>query len=594
MKIQEIKTYDQPYTLYEKIFLNRGITDAESYLKTTDEDICSYNLLGGQCLSMAAKVLINAIYSDHRVCVVVDSDCDGFTSAALLINFLYEWFPAWTKKNLDYALHEGKQHGLQDYCDYFVDTNVYKLVIVPDGGSNDYEQHKHLKDNGIEVIVLDHHEANKISEDAVIVNNQLCDYPNKFLSGVGVVWQFCNYLYYEYLTKIHEDCNEKQHPNYYLDLVALGLVADMMSLKEYETKHLIMKGLKEENIHNPFISYIIQKNKFTLGDVITPHGVAFFIAPFVNAIMRSGTSEEKKITFESFLVYRAFVKIPSTKKGHKVGEEEKLVEQVMRVITNVKRRQTTAQDQGLEYLDNLIKRKNILDHKVMLFLLNSGSIDKNIAGLIANKLVALYQRPCCILTKTELEGEVIYQGSARGYDKSGISGFKTICADFPGVVFAEGHPEAFGLGLKEDMIEEFLEYTDKVFQSMSSEPIFYVDKIYFNKEIDGSEILSAGLLPDIWGKDVEKPLVAVANLIISPDMVTIYAKKTNTIKITLPNNLTIMKFSATDEECELFTKEGFRKINLVGTCKCNEWLGKCSPQIFIETYEVLEDKKYLF
>ena len=122
----------------------------------------------------------------------------------------------------------------------------------------------------------------------------------------------------------------------------------------------------------------------------------------------------------------------------------------MRTVTNVKNRQTRAQDAGLEFLENMIEQHNLLEHKVLLFLLEPGQIDKNLAGLCANKIMAKYQRPCCILTKTiecpidEFTGikgpDIIsYQGSARGCDKVGINNFKEICEKTNVIMYAEGH-----------------------------------------------------------------------------------------------------------------------------------------------------------
>ena len=116
------------------------------------------------------------------------------------------------------------------------------LVILPDSSSNDYEYHKRLHDAGVGILVLDHHDADKISEYAIIINNQLSDYPNKDLSGAGVTWQFCRYL---------DKLLGKNNAEKYRDLVALGLDADMMSLTSFETKHLIGTGLASPR--NPFI-----------------------------------------------------------------------------------------------------------------------------------------------------------------------------------------------------------------------------------------------------------------------------------------------------------------------------------------------------
>ena len=95
--------------------------------------------------------------------------------------------------HLKYFLHEGKSHGLNDVMDYIFNHD-FNLVILPDSSSNDYEYHQRLKIAGITSVILDHHEAERISEDAIIINNQLSDYPNKDLSGAGVTWQFCKYL----------------------------------------------------------------------------------------------------------------------------------------------------------------------------------------------------------------------------------------------------------------------------------------------------------------------------------------------------------------------------------------------------------------
>lgn len=94
-----------------------------------------------------------------------------------------------------------------------------------------------------------------------------------------------------------------------------------------------------------------KRNAFSLKGKLTPIGVAFYIAPYVNAMTRSGTIEEKTLLFESMLQHRAFEVLPSTKRGHKLGDTELLVEQATRTATNVKTRQTKAQDAFLEKIE---------------------------------------------------------------------------------------------------------------------------------------------------------------------------------------------------------------------------------------------------
>ena len=604
VKYELIENMYHTNSIVEDILLKRGIQrdKIQNYLSASDKDINSPLLLDN--IKEAASTLIKYIKLNTKAIVIVDADCDGMTSAALLINFLYDLFPTWTTSYLDYFIHQDKCHGLSDFP---IEDNDYQLIICPDSSSNDYELHKICKDKNIQVIVLDHHNADYESKDAIVVNNQLSqNYPNKGLSGVGVTWQFCRYI-----NLILN--NEENIANKYLDLVALGMMADMSSLRDIETKYLIQKGFKEENIKNPFIAGMIEKNNFSLnkadyksyqGLACTPMGAAFFIAPFVNAITRSGTIEEKKIVFESMLKFKAFEQILSNKRGHKEGETERLVEQALRICTNVKNRQTKAQDEGIELLEGIIKEKNLLNNKVLLFLLEPGQIDKNIAGLCANKLSSKYQHPCCILTKTTDEkGSIFYQGSARGCERAGVSNFKEICEQTKVVEYAAGHGGAFGLSIpfsspgeeeiQGESILNFIDSTNEILRDMPDEPKYYVDYIFEENDISiGDKIIEIAEMNDFWGKDIDRAYVIIKFKITSENFKVM---KSNTLKFDLPNNVSLIKFSGTDSEIEKFSiSQGFIEVEAVCKCNENEWNGKITPQLIIEDYNILSQKKYLF
>ena len=589
MRYQLIKPMNPNYNALEQILTNRGIPYEEiyHYLNTTDADIIPPEALGAEKLKEAVVTIARHIGADRKALVVCDCDCDGFTSAALLINYLYDLFPSYVQNNLKWFVHADKQHGLEDVMDY-INQKDFKLVICPDASSNDYEYHKQLKEKGIEVIVLDHHLADEVSPDAIVINNQLAEeYENKELSGVGVVYQFCRYM---------DKFLQTNHADEYLDLVALGLTGDMMSLTSIETKHLIQKGFEPQNIKNPYIYEMWQKNHFKLGDHITSIDAAFYIVPMINAVQRSGTIEEKEILFKSMLKYEAFEMIESTKRGCK-GQLERLVDQAVRMSTNVKNRQTRVQDESIEFLEKMIKDKGLLDHKVLLFTLEPGKVDKNVAGLIANKFAAKYQRPCCILTKGQDEiGETIYSGSARGYEMSGVDNFKDICEQTTFVEWTAGHQNAFGLCITADNINDFLKQTDIMLANMSSEPIYYVDYIYNGADVNPQDILTISNLNHLWGKDMNEAYIAIKGIKINKEMVTVYRKTSNTLKISLPNKVSLMKFNATDEECErLENHEGaYISLDVVGKCNQNEWMGNISPQIFIEDYDIVGSGKYLF
>lgn len=95
--------------------------------------------------------------------IIVDCDCDGYTSSAILINYLYSLFPSYVESNLSYFVHDSKTHGLSDTFPWLSNRTNLGLIILPDSSSNDYEYHKQLKSKGINILVLDHHDADHVS-----------------------------------------------------------------------------------------------------------------------------------------------------------------------------------------------------------------------------------------------------------------------------------------------------------------------------------------------------------------------------------------------------------------------------------------------
>lgn len=572
------------------ILRNRSVKNIKEYLNLSDKNIYEPELLGKDKLDAGVALLAEAIKGKKYVYCVVDVDCDGFTSSSLLVNYLWQIWPNWVENNLEILFHTGKQHGLDDeLMDYILDRSaiVPALVILPDSGSEQTEQHKLLKENNINVLSLDHHPCDIVSDFAIVINNQMCDYPNKSASGVCITWQFCRYI---------DKLLGLNFADEFIDLVALGLCGDNMSLLSLETRWLITKGFKEENIKNPFIYHMWQKNKFKLGEEITNWGAAFYIVPFINAVCRSGTQEEKQLLFNSMLNFRAFDNVLSNKRGHQQNEEEMLFEQCLRMVINVKNRQTKAEQQGLELLEERIKENDMMNkHKVLLFTFNSNEIDRDIAGLVANKVMGKYQRPCCILFKTKIDNapweepvETIYAGSMRGCP--GIN-FKDICYKANTEAEVHGHQNAAGLFIKESKIEEFLNNTDKLLKDLNIEPVYMVDYVFYDKNVNSQVIKDIASMNYFWGADMPESLVAIDNIKINKDNVIIYKKSSNTLKIIL-DEIDLLMFNISDELCkELENSKENKEICVVGTCHINEWNGNTTPQIYIKDIEIKKKKK---
>lgn len=569
------------YTPVEQVLVNRGIPydQINHYLNTTDNDILDPRLIPH--LDEGAKMLIKHISQNDKVLIQVDSDCDGYTSAALLMNYLYCLFPSFVNNNISYRVHMGKQHGI------IPDTipEDVKLVIAPDSSSNDYEAHEYLNLSGVDVLVIDHHEADHISKYACVINNQLCDYPTKSLSGVAMVWKFCCYI--DMLLKT--DYAQK-----FLDLVALGLVADMMDVRDFETRRLIDKGLQQ--IRNPYFRGAIDKDQFHFTNEITPIGVAFYIAPLINATTRVGTQEEKLMLFESMLDFRGYELVPSTKRGCK-GQAETRVEQACRNCTNIKSRQTKIRDNSLERIEQIIVNQNLLSNKILIVQLDDLITDRNLTGLIANQLMSEYQRPVLILNKIENEdGTITWEGSGRGYDKSRLKDFRGFLENNKYVMYAEGHANAFGIGIKDEDISAFITSTNSALDGFDFTPIYNVDFIYKSDELTPDEVIDIAGMKSLWGQGVEEAEIAVEGIKVHKDNIRILSPDKNpTLKIMLPNGINFMKFRSSEEEYDkLYSELGYVTINIVGECERNIWNNKISPQVMIKDYEIVDRANYYF
>ena len=550
-----------------------------------------------------AKMLIKHINNNDKAFIIVDSDCDGYCSSAIFLNYLNRHFPHWIQNQVEYFMHDGKQHGLGDANIGDLIQRGFKLVICPDSASNDYEQHQALKEHGIDVLVLDHHEAEKVSEYACIINNQLCDYPTKSLCGGAVVYKFCCYI------------DKLMGTNYaidYEDLTALALIGDMMDMKDFETHYLTKDGL--QRIRNPFFQEMVTRQHYKLDNNMTPFGIAFYVVPYINAMTRSGTLEEKYLIFEAMLEWRADEMIPSTKRGFK-GTFEKRVEQAGRTCFNVKSRQKKNQDASLENIENIITELGLLENKILVVPTEQEEVDKNLAGLIANQLASKYARPTLVLRRIEAPNKVIevdenynlidmvdngttvvYEGSGRNYGKSRLENFRQFCNDTGLVVYAEGHASAFGICIREENLQAFINKTNELLKDFDTTPCYFVDLEVTADQLNDNEVFAIGSNSDIWGQGLEEPLIAITNIRLTADDIHYMGEKKNTLKLTFPGRRTSMlKFNIKEEEKEILDPgSGAITITAIGKCSLNHYMGNVTPQVILEDFDIVKQTKWDF
>ncbi|MEG0371229.1 MAG: DHH family phosphoesterase [Clostridium sp.] len=577
MKYSLIQNNEIDLSVHEQILINRGIKkeDVKHYLNTTEEDILDPMLLDN--MKEGVVLLLKHIKQGSKIFIQSDSDADGICSATMLINYLFKQFPNFVNTNLDVRMHDGKEHGI------ILDTVLnkgYGLVIAPDASSSEYEIHKALAETGTDVLVLDHHEAEKYSEYATVINNQLSEnYPNKTLCGGGVVFKFISMI---------DSLLKTDYAKDFMDIAALSEIADMMDLRSFETRHILTEGLGR--INNPFLKALIERQEYSLGGELTPIGLAFYIAPIINATIRVGTAEEKKVMFNALLEHRAFEQIPSTKRGHK-GQFETIVSQAIRNGANIRNRQKKVRDEGIDHAEKIIEEQSLYKNQIMIILVDS-TLDKNLTGLIANQLMAKYQRPVLLVRDTE---DGLVQGSGRGSDKSDLKDLREFLLNSGLVSYAAGHAQAFGVGIPKENISALTEFANDNLVNCDFSPCYDVDFVVEANNFKPQDIVDVGSMKCLWGKGVEESFIAIEGVKVRKNNITLMSADRNpTIKITLPNDTTLIKFGASQEEYESLISEGFVELDVVGTCAINEWQGRVTPQILVKEYEIQQKKEYYF
>lgn len=587
IKYQLYKETIPGYSALQQVLYNRDILpqDQERWLNAGWDDINDWRLLDKDKMMFGVKMVVDAIKNEQNICVLVDSDVDGFTSSAIFINYLYFVRPEFMEEHISYVMHTGKQHGLADTIEEICSAEP-SLVVLPDSSSNDKEQLRFLSERGIKALVLDHHLADEDYtdyEDIIIINNQLCDYPNKALTGAGVVWQFC---------RAFDELCGYDYANSFVDLAALGMIGDMSNYKEFETRAIVNRGLA--NIYNYFFAAMVRKNKSSIDKMngTNYYSVAFYVAPLINACVRSGAQEEKDIIFRSMLTVYACEMVESSKRGEK-GKFVYLYEEAVTVAKRVKRRQTELQDESMTILQEKIEDEHLTDHAIIACVCEPDEVEKNIAGLVANKIQAMYQHPTLVLIKTKNvdDSEIVYRGSARNYSMCENQNMREMCLASGEMLLAQGHSNAFGSAIAASHFSSFLKKTDALYSSIDFTPSYFVDYIWNQNTIDAEKVLSIGRL-NIYGQEVPESKIALERIPLSADNVTLMglAKRHPTLKIQV-GAVSIMKFKSSEEEYEEFIKPN-TYLTLVGKCSVNEWMGKISPQIIIDDFQLNQEWRF--
>ena len=558
----------------QTILLNRGIENWKQYLNLNEDCIHDFNLLKN--IDKAVSCFVKHIENKSRIHIIVDSDVDGYTSASMVYRYIKQ---LGENINVTYSLHTKKQHGISEDIEIPKDC---ELLIIPDAGSNDIEQCKELVEKGIDVIILDHHICDKQNDFAIVVNNQMCDYPNKNFCGAGIVYKFLKAIDDE----LWEDYADKM-----LDIVALGNISDVMDMRECETRYYVDLGLSK--IRSKLFKALIEKQSYSMNGVVNITSVQFYVTPILNSMIRVGSAEDKD------LLFRAFIETDEVFKYKKRGETEESDEDIYtraaRLCYNAKNRQGKEVQKGVDAIDELIQEKEIYKDKVM-FINVSDILGETLTGLVAIKIAEKYNRPCLLLRRQKVreDGSLYYGGSCRNFDNSPIESLKDFLDSTGTFEFVQGHDNAAGISIPRENVTKSIELCNERLTDVDFQKYFNVD---FDMECDDLSVAfikAIDEMKDIFGQGIKEPLVHIKNIPIWSENFFVMGKNSNSWKVINDEGYAFVKFNVDvdkDEVLQIYNSNLDREeeyslgsIDVVGTVSINNYNNILTPQIIIKDY----------
>ena len=387
------------------------------------------------------------------------------------------------------------------------------------------------------------------------------------------MYKFCEVL---------DDMLKVNYAKDYVDLVAVGEIADVMNRCTSETNALIMLGL--HSIKNKGLRTLIESQSFSLKDKavypyngLTPIDIAFYIAPMINAITRVGTMEEKETMFYCFIEPDRLV--PSTKRGARDNDTETAAEQTARVGKNAKARQDKFKEKAIEIMDFRIQKEGLQNNNIIIAEIEpQDKIPSELGGLVAMAMVNKYHRPCFMLRDT---GDDFLQGSARNNGNfAAMPDLKSYAENSGYFTYVAGHDGAFGAGIQRSQIEKFIDYANTNLPADAFENCYLVDYILNAQDNNLGLIKALAEHPEYFGNGVDEIRLVIKDISVKNYM--LMGANRDSVKISF-NGIDYVHFKDQDFIDELISNQD-KKLTIYTRPNLNEWGGRTTVQCFIDDY----------
>jgi single-stranded-DNA-specific exonuclease len=430
-----------------RLLISRGHTDeaqARAFLNPSHDQL--HDPLRMRDMRKAVERVLRAVELKEPILVYGDYDVDGTTGTVVLRKALH-LLGAKTAYHIPHRFTEG--YGIQQAALANARAAGYRLVISVDCGIRAHEPLVWARENGLDVIVTDHHlpDEGEGAPPAYAVlnpNQHGCEYPDKNLAGVGVAFKLAHAL-------LRERGRESLIAGF-LKMVAIGTVADVAPLSG-ENRTIVALGLADlPKATNPGLRALMEVAGFTAGREMTAFDLGFRIGPRINAAGRMEAARSIVELFEA------------------TGMEE--ARRLAAHLDELNRQRQTVQGEITRHALAALSVEGDGAQGHVAVVAGDGW-HRGVIGIAASKVAERINRPCIVIS---LEDELGH-GSARSIEAYHLLNGLTSCSD----LFEKfgGHSHAAGLTIRRDRIEELRRRLNEHAAACLSEadllPVLHID-----------------------------------------------------------------------------------------------------------------------
>lgn len=567
-----------------RVFLEDELDPKQTLKLSATSEAAFYNPFLFKNMEAATELIIKHLKAGNPILVYGDYDADGVTSSVILLETL-KILHARADVYLPDRVSEG--YGLNKAAIKQIVEQGYKLIITVDNGIRNKEEVAFAKSQGLEVIVTDHHVLPENSEDlpeCLIINpiDEADPYPGKLLAGVGVAFKLVTAL----IAKANLPEKQKQLIlDKSLDLVAIGTIADMVSLLG-ENRLLVRSGLKVLNQNKRLgLNELIKIAKINNGRELEAWNVGWQIGPRLNAASRLSHANS------------AFALLTTTNPD----EAKELAAELNQ--RNLSRQEIT--EEIIKAVEAQINPNQL--PPLIIGLAGEDQVwNEGVIGLVAGKITEKYYRPTLIITRLIEEAEfdpvakkliptkVSFKGSGRSVEE-----FNMIAAIEEVASYLDkygGHQMACGFSIKNEAALEKFQVEISRLASERLDPKSLIPKLKIEAALDFSQVNlklaeQLGRLAP-YGQNNPQPRLVSYDLRI--DDLTTMGFENQHIKLRLSapalkgvyNSCWAIAFGAAENYKNLAIGQ---RIDLVYYLEVNDYNGRREAQLKIIDLKIRED-----